>query len=327
MPYDEGGRLAELHELAGDLEREDTPDGVRVLVRLPAERRRPLRAVRAHAQAGSRMNLRVVRLDPRARAAHPGPSRRRRPRPVRARGGDARARASGRRSPTGIAVEIPRRPGRPGAAALGARRAARDRAGQRARADRRRLPRRAAGAAAQHRPRAPASSSPPATGSPSWCWSRVESRDGGRGAERSPTVRARRRRVRLQRRASGPVTAGAPAAVTAPAGSARASPGTAWPPSPDPGRRRRRPELSSRITGVVSSALTRSIVSANAGPSASSACAETTGTALPQPNTLRGSASSAVVAAGELAVGGVDVGGLDRAGVQRRVLVADRERP
>jgi GTP-binding protein HflX len=36
MPYEEGGRLAELHELAGDLEREDTPDGVRVLVRLPA---------------------------------------------------------------------------------------------------------------------------------------------------------------------------------------------------------------------------------------------------------------------------------------------------
>ena len=35
VPYQEGGRLAELHELAGDLEREDTPDGVRVLVRLP----------------------------------------------------------------------------------------------------------------------------------------------------------------------------------------------------------------------------------------------------------------------------------------------------
>ncbi len=36
VPYDEGGRLAELHDLAGDLEREDTPDGVRVSVRLPA---------------------------------------------------------------------------------------------------------------------------------------------------------------------------------------------------------------------------------------------------------------------------------------------------
>jgi GTPase len=36
IPYDEGGRLAELHHLAGDLQREDTPEGVRVLVRLPA---------------------------------------------------------------------------------------------------------------------------------------------------------------------------------------------------------------------------------------------------------------------------------------------------
>jgi GTP-binding protein HflX len=36
VPYDEGGRLAELHDLAGDLEREDTPEGVRVSARLPA---------------------------------------------------------------------------------------------------------------------------------------------------------------------------------------------------------------------------------------------------------------------------------------------------
>ncbi len=36
VPYRDGGRLAELHELAGDLEREDTPEGVRVSVRLPA---------------------------------------------------------------------------------------------------------------------------------------------------------------------------------------------------------------------------------------------------------------------------------------------------
>ncbi len=35
VPYDEGGRLAELHELAGDLEREDTPDGVRISAKLP----------------------------------------------------------------------------------------------------------------------------------------------------------------------------------------------------------------------------------------------------------------------------------------------------
>jgi len=35
LPYREGGRLAELHGIAGDLEREDTPDGVRVSARLP----------------------------------------------------------------------------------------------------------------------------------------------------------------------------------------------------------------------------------------------------------------------------------------------------
>ncbi len=34
IPFEEGGRVAELHELAGDLEREETPDGVRVTVRL-----------------------------------------------------------------------------------------------------------------------------------------------------------------------------------------------------------------------------------------------------------------------------------------------------
>ncbi|MGN6872812.1 MAG: GTPase HflX [Solirubrobacteraceae bacterium] len=35
IPYESGARLAELHAIAGDLEREDTPDGVRVLARLP----------------------------------------------------------------------------------------------------------------------------------------------------------------------------------------------------------------------------------------------------------------------------------------------------
>jgi GTP-binding protein HflX len=36
LPYSEGGRLAELHDVAGDLHREDTADGVRVVARLPA---------------------------------------------------------------------------------------------------------------------------------------------------------------------------------------------------------------------------------------------------------------------------------------------------
>jgi GTP-binding protein HflX len=35
VPYRDGGRLAELHELDGELEREDTPQGVRVSARLP----------------------------------------------------------------------------------------------------------------------------------------------------------------------------------------------------------------------------------------------------------------------------------------------------
>ncbi len=36
VPYEQGASLAELHELAGDLERDDTPAGVRVTARLPA---------------------------------------------------------------------------------------------------------------------------------------------------------------------------------------------------------------------------------------------------------------------------------------------------
>ena len=36
MPYEEGSRLSELHDVAGDMEREDTPAGVRVRARVPA---------------------------------------------------------------------------------------------------------------------------------------------------------------------------------------------------------------------------------------------------------------------------------------------------
>src|SRR3954471_17663232 len=36
VPYEEGGRLSELHELAGEMEREDTASGVRVRARVPA---------------------------------------------------------------------------------------------------------------------------------------------------------------------------------------------------------------------------------------------------------------------------------------------------
>jgi GTP-binding protein HflX len=36
VPYEEGGSLSELHDVAGELEREDTADGVRVRARVPA---------------------------------------------------------------------------------------------------------------------------------------------------------------------------------------------------------------------------------------------------------------------------------------------------
>jgi GTP-binding protein HflX len=36
LPYAEGGRLAELHDVAGDLDRTDTPEGVRIRARVPA---------------------------------------------------------------------------------------------------------------------------------------------------------------------------------------------------------------------------------------------------------------------------------------------------
>ena len=35
VPYEEGGRLSELHDLAGDMEREDTPDGAHIRARVP----------------------------------------------------------------------------------------------------------------------------------------------------------------------------------------------------------------------------------------------------------------------------------------------------
>ena len=36
MPYADGGSLAELHELAGEVSREDTAEGVRVHALVPA---------------------------------------------------------------------------------------------------------------------------------------------------------------------------------------------------------------------------------------------------------------------------------------------------
>jgi GTP-binding protein HflX len=36
VPFSEGGTLSELHDVAGDLERTDTPDGVLIQARLPS---------------------------------------------------------------------------------------------------------------------------------------------------------------------------------------------------------------------------------------------------------------------------------------------------
>jgi GTPase len=36
VPFAEGGTMSELHELAGELERTDTAEGVRVKARVPA---------------------------------------------------------------------------------------------------------------------------------------------------------------------------------------------------------------------------------------------------------------------------------------------------
>ena len=117
-PTREGGALAELHELAGDLEREDRAEGVLVRARIPAalahrfadfalngagtawptepadRRLRSRRGIRGHPTAG------------RCETAHPRPRGRCRPGPVCGRAGEI---GPGERAGvgTGIAVEIP----------------------------------------------------------------------------------------------------------------------------------------------------------------------------------------------------------------------------
>ncbi len=76
VPYAEGGRLSELHDVAGDMEREDTPDGVMVRARVPAAA-----AARFERFAGQRlawMILRFTRLSGRRGRARARPRRRRR---------------------------------------------------------------------------------------------------------------------------------------------------------------------------------------------------------------------------------------------------------
>ena len=158
--------------------------------RRPATRGHARGRARARAAAGAgRGALRAVRARPAdggdEPAAGPARSTRRATLPTRAYAGDAGldlyalepvTLAPGERASvrTGIAVEIPE-----GQAGL-----VLPRSGLAARhgialvnapgPDRRRLPRRAPGAAAEHRPRPRRSRSRPATGSRSWCWSDVQ---------------------------------------------------------------------------------------------------------------------------------------------------------
>ncbi len=132
MPYEEGGRLSELYELAGELEREERADGVLVRARIPAALAHrfgdfAVNGAGARRRTPERWSCASRRLTTAARL------------PTRAHHGDAgldlyAAEAAtigprgGRASVgTGLAVEIPPGHARPGAAALGARGRARDR--------------------------------------------------------------------------------------------------------------------------------------------------------------------------------------------------------
>ena len=151
IPYSEGGRLHELHEIAGDLERTERDDGVLVRAKVPSRRAAPLRR--------SRRRLARVRCRGAAgrqaaggrNSADAGPRRRRGARPIRQRVGPHRARREVERRHRSRHRD-PRRARRPGTAALGTGQEARHHLGQQPRSDRLRLPGRAAGTAAQHRP-------------------------------------------------------------------------------------------------------------------------------------------------------------------------------
>jgi GTP-binding protein HflX len=77
LPYEEGGTLSELHELAGELERTDTAEGVRIKARVPAAAAARFerfaldgeRAVRASPR--SQVGERAVRASPRSPGGEP----------------------------------------------------------------------------------------------------------------------------------------------------------------------------------------------------------------------------------------------------------------
>ena len=110
LPYAAGASLAELHDAAGDLERTDTPDGVRIHARLPATLAERYARYAVSARRRQRrqpgVKLAVRRLDPAARL------------PARAHDDDAgydlyaleaATLAPGERAMlrTGIAIELP----------------------------------------------------------------------------------------------------------------------------------------------------------------------------------------------------------------------------
>ena len=110
VPFERGAVLSELHELAGDLEREDTAAGrARAGTRAGRASRRGLRPFELNGRAPAargRLNVEFQRLAPSEAPAAARPRGRCRLRPVRGRG---RAPRPGERASvgTGIAVAIP----------------------------------------------------------------------------------------------------------------------------------------------------------------------------------------------------------------------------
>ena len=168
VPYAEGARLHELHEVAGSLERTDREDGVLVHAKVPvAELHRFDDLAVALAGLSRRRGAAGHQAEGGRDSAEPRPRGRRRPRPLRLRGGPPRARRALERRHRDRG-RGPRRARRARPAPLGPRPRARHLARQQPRADR--LPAIAARSASccstPTRPRSSGSS--PATASPSW---------------------------------------------------------------------------------------------------------------------------------------------------------------
>ena len=279
IPYDEGGRLAELHELAGDLEREETPDGVRVVARLPASlagryqpfalsgrRDEPARRAARRARACCRPVLtRATRASTCTRSTTPcsGPG-----------SGPASAQASRSRSPRARRASVLPRSGlaaRHGIALVNA--PGLIDAGYRGEVQVLLL-----NTDARRRSR-----SPRATGSRSWCSSACRRRRSSRSRSwRCPSAAP----VALARAAADAAHCASAGCLSSPWAA-----GTCARPPPDPGV---------RVDGgveprIVAMRQQRADLVDRRGEHrslASSSLGETTGTTLPQPNTWRGSLRS-----------------------------------